>query len=563
MYFKKIVLVGVNSQYIHSNLAIRYLNKICKINGIDTIMREFTINQRFENVFREIYELKPDLVCFSVYIWNIEFINKIIKLLKIIDKNIIILCGGPEVSFSSKEFLLNSPVDFIIEGEGEETFLDFLNLYPKKDELLEIRGLYSKFQEKIYYLGKRDPLNIDNIPFPYDDEEDLKNKILYYESSRGCPFKCSYCLSSISREVRFRNIEKAKKELKYFTDKKVKLIKFVDRTFNCNQAYSYSIWEYLINDYYRENHETSFHFEISADLFSERELVLLKRAPKGLFQFEIGVQTTNCDVIKTINRSMNLLKLKENVLFLRDNTNIKIHLDLIAGLPLENKASFINSFNEIYHLKPNELQLGFLKIIKGSPMSFQTEKWGMKVSPFPPYEILSNDFISYDDILELKLVEEVLDRYHNSSRFNLTLKFFELKFKTAYDFYLSLASFLKGIGGFERSISNEENYRVLYMFAKLKFPEDSEIVKDLIRFEYLYFNNKKVDRLFDSDLNLNKDVDKVRKSIGNNYFVSKFSMDILAFKERGELIKGNFILCFQKNNSQNVTQINVNQGKKL
>ncbi|MCL2323417.1 MAG: B12-binding domain-containing radical SAM protein, partial [Oscillospiraceae bacterium] len=291
MYFKKIVLVGVNSQYIHSNLAIRYLNKICKINGIDTIMREFTINQRLENVFREIYELKPDLVCFSVYIWNIEFINKIIKLLKIIDKNIIILCGGPEVSFSSKEFLLNSPVDFIIEGEGEETFLDFLNLYPKKDELLEIRGLYSKFQEKIYYLGKRDPLNIDNIPFPYDDEEDLKNKILYYESSRGCPFKCSYCLSSISREVRFRNIEKAKKELKYFTDKKVKLIKFVDRTFNCNQAYSYSIWEYLINDYYRENHETSFHFEISADLFSERELVLLKRAPKGLFQFEIGVQT--------------------------------------------------------------------------------------------------------------------------------------------------------------------------------------------------------------------------------------------------------------------------------
>ncbi len=555
MNLKKIILAGINSQFVHSNLAIRYLKKVCDLNNIDVITKEFTINQRVENVVREIYEENPELICFSTYIWNIEFIYKVSLELKTIDENIKILCGGPEVSFDSKECLLSLPIDFIIEGEGEETFLDFIKSYPEKQKILNIKGLYCKFNEEIFYTGKRPPLEIDNVPFPYGHDDNFENKILYYESSRGCPFKCSYCLSSISDNVRFRSINKVKEELKYFIDKKVKLVKFVDRTFNCNSKFSYEIWKYLIDIYYEEKYETSFHFEISADLFKDEELKLLKMAPNGLFQFEIGVQTTNEDAIKNINRNMNLLKLKKNVEYLRDNTNINIHLDLIAGLPLESKGSFINSFNEVYNLKPNQLQLGFLKIIKGSPISFEQRKWGIKHNPFPPYEIFSNDFISFDDILELKIVEEVLDKYYNSGKFKLVIKFFENKYLSYYELYLHLALFLKLKGMFKRSISNEEYYRALYEFAKYENYEDSEVVKDLVRFEYLFYEKKKVDRLFDDDFNLNKDMIKIRKKLGNNYFVAYFTTDILAFKEMGKVNRGEFMVCFNKNDPMDIKKI--------
>lgn len=552
----KIILVGINSQFVHSNLAIRYLKKICDLNNRDAELKEYTINMRVENIIRDIYETGSKLICFSAYIWNVEFIHKISETLKIIDENITILCGGPEVSFDSREYLLNSQIDFIIESEGEETFLDFLKAFPNKDKLKKIRGLYNKFNGEIFYAGERPLLDVDNIVFPYGGNDNLENKIIYYEASRGCPFKCSYCLSSISKGVRFRNIQKVKEELKYFLDKKVRLVKFVDRTFNCNSKFSYEIWEYLINTYYELNYETSFHFEISADLFKEEELKLLSRAPKGLFQFEIGVQSTNVEVIEKINRKMDLTKLKNNVKYLRNRTNINIHLDLISGLPLEDKESFINSFNEVYDLKPHQLQLGFLKIIKGSPISFEKEKWGIRHNQFPPYEILSNNFIDFDEILEFKMVEEVLDKYHNSGKFNLVLKFFYTKFCKPYDFYFSLALYLKNEGMFERSISNEEYYRALYKFAKYKSEDASEIVKDLTRYEYLFFDKKKVDRLFIEETNLSDEINKIRKKVGNNYFISKFTTDIMSFIDTGKIIRGDFIICFNKTNDKDIIQLN-------
>lgn len=555
MNYQKIMLVAINSQFVHSNLAIRYLKKACEVNNINIEMREFTINQRVESVVRDIYETGSKLICFSAYIWNIEFIHKAIETLKAIDENMTILCGGPEVSFDSKECLLNSRIDFIIEGEGEETFLDFLRSFPDKDEIKKIRGIYSKFDGTIFYAGKRPPLKMEDMNFPYDEGDNLENKILYYESSRGCPFKCSYCLSSISNEVRFRDVEIVKEELKYFIDKKVKLVKFVDRTFNCNSKFSYEIWKFLLDIYHKIKFETSFHFEISADLFTRRELILLKRAPRGLFQFEIGVQSTNIDVIKKINRKMDFIKLKNNVKYLKDNTSINIHLDLIAGLPMEDKASFINSFNEVYALMPNQLQLGFLKIIKGSPISFEKEKWGIKHNPSPPYEILSNDFIDFNDILEFKMVEEVLDKYYNSGKFDLVLKFLNTKFSTPYEMYFSLASYLKDEGMFQRSISNEDYYRALHKFAKFKFKDESEIVKDLIRFQYLFYDKKKRDILFELDSHLSDDMVKIRKNVGNDYFVSKFTTDIMSFIHEGKIIKGDFIICFNKNNRENIIQL--------
>ncbi len=551
MNFKKILLVGINSQFVHSNLAIRYLEKSCKLKGIDIYLKEFTINQRVENIVRDIYEVYADLICFSAYIWNIEFILKVSKTLKTINPDIIILCGGPEVSFDSKEYLLNSSFDFIIEGEGEDSFLEFIESFKDEKKLREVKGLYSKFDKEIFYPGKRQGMKMDDVVFPYDNTDDLENRILYYESSRGCPFRCSYCLSSVSSEVRFKDTNKVKEELNFFIGNKVKLVKFVDRTFNCNPKFACDIWRYLIELYNIENYITSFHFEISADLFTKEELELLSTAPKGLFQFEIGVQTTNSKVIKNINRKMDILKLKENVTYLKNNTKINIHLDLIAGLPGEDKESFIHSFNEVYLLFPNKLQLGFLKLIKGSLLNFEKEKWGIKHNEFPPYEIILNDDISFHEILEFKLVEEVLDKYYNSGKFNLILKFLSLKFKNPYDMYLSLALYFKEKGVFNRNISNEEYYIILYDFVKDILKEDEYIIKDLVRFQYLYFDKKKVDRLFYKE-DSKDDIRAVQKKVGNGYFVSKFKVDILRFKETSEIYIGEYLICFNKNNLEDI-----------
>lgn len=351
----KILLTAINSKFIHSNLAVRYLKAFTKDMPFECKIREFSINDREERVLEEIIKEKPDVVALSTYIWNVEMIQRLSELIKRVDENIEIVYGGPEVSYDSMVFLKENVGDYVIEGEGEKTFREFVEYKLGKREVNTIRGLVYKENGEVKFNGSRPLMSMDELVFPYEEDENLDNKIVYYEASRGCPFNCKYCLSSTVHGVRFHKIERVLKELKYFIDKKVKLVKFVDRTFNCNHKFSMDIWKFLIES----DTKTQFHFEISADILKKEEIELLRNTPEGRFQFEVGVQTTNDEVLSNINRFVNFSDIKEKVVELLSIRNIKQHLDLIAGLPGEDYNSFKKSFNNVHSIRPEEIQLGF------------------------------------------------------------------------------------------------------------------------------------------------------------------------------------------------------------
>ena len=366
----KILLTAINSKFVHSNLAVRYLKAFTADLPYVGKIREFSINDREENVLKEIIEEKPDVVAFSTYIWNVEMVTRLANLISMLNPKIEILYGGPEVSFDSRVFLKDNVGHYIIEGEGEKTFREFVEFKLGNKEIDSIKGMHYRRRDNIYSNGSRPLMDMEEIVFPYEEEEDLNNKIVYFEGSRGCPFNCKYCLSSTTHGVRFHSIERVLKELQFFIDKEVTLVKFVDRTFNCNHKYSMAIWDFLI----KANTKTQFHFEISADILKEEEIELLKKAPEGRFQFEVGVQTTNDQVLKNINRFVNFSDIKEKVVELLSIRNIKQHLDLIAGLPGEDYSSFVKSFNDVHSIRPEEIQLGFLKLLKGSSMREDSRK---------------------------------------------------------------------------------------------------------------------------------------------------------------------------------------------
>lgn len=372
----KVLLCGINSKYIHSNLAIRYLKAYTEDLNYICDIKEYTINHRIENILEDIIMEKPDVIAFSAYIWNLDYIEKLSNLIKLVNKDIIIVYGGPEVSYDGRESLESMAGDFLIEGEGEETYREFIECILDKESTNEkykrVRGLYSKLNNEIFFGGKRDLMDFNKVKFPYKEDDDLSNKIVYYEASRGCPFKCSYCLSSTTHGVRFLEVERVKKELDFFINKNVRLIKFVDRTFNCNHEFAMEVWSYLI----KRGGDTTFHFEVSADLFRDDEIALLKTAPKGKFQFEVGVQTTNNETLRSINRFVKFEVIKEKVQQLISGKNIHQHLDLIVGLPGEDYISFKKSFNDVYSIKPEMIQIGFLKLLKGSQMKEEQQKMG-------------------------------------------------------------------------------------------------------------------------------------------------------------------------------------------
>ncbi|MEG1255651.1 radical SAM protein [Clostridium sp.] len=491
----KVVLVAVNSKYIHSNLAVRYLKAYTKDMKYQCNTMEFSINDREERVVEDILQEKPDIIGFSCYIWNIEFIKKVATLIKLVDSKIEIIYGGPETSFSPIEFLENNIGEYLIEGEGEETYRELIDFKINNKingnyiNCKNIKGLYSKDEGRVYYGGKRPLMNMNNIVFPYGIDDDLKNKIVYYEGSRGCPFNCKYCLSSTTHGVRFLELERVLNELQFFIDKKVKLVKFVDRTFNCNKVFANAIWNYLIEN----GGETCFHFEVSADLFSNESVDILREAPNGMFQFEVGVQTTNNEILNNINRSIKFSTIKEKVLELNKLNNIKQHLDLIAGLPGEDFNSFRRSFNEVYEISPKELQLGFLKLLKGSQMREESEAWGMIYSPYPPYEILKTKDISYDELIILKKIEHMVDKYLNSGKFYNILKFFSSskKFEDIFEFYYELSKFFDRKGYFKRNIAAVDYYYFFVEFNKFIKAGNEELLLDIIRYEYFSHNNTK------------------------------------------------------------------------
>lgn len=565
----KLVLVGVNSKFVHSNLAIRYLKAYTKEINFDCDILEFSINDRIERVVESIMYEKPSIVAFSCYIWNISYIQQLAVLIKLIDNNVKILYGGPEVSFESEQFLLTNSVDYIIEGEGEETFKEFVLALLEGMGFDKIKGLYYKVENEIKYGGKRPLMDINMLIFPYSKDEDLNNKIIYYEGARGCPFNCKYCLSSTIHGVRFLEIERIKKDLKALMDKNVRLVKFVDRTFNCSSKFAMEVWEYLMS----LDTETTFHFEISADILKDEQLELLKNAPKGRFQFEIGVQTTNNEILKNINRFVAFDDIKKQVNILNSYGNIKQHLDLIAGLPGENLESFKKSFNDLYNIKPDEIQLGFLKILKGSPMKDEIEKWGIVHSPYGPYEVIKTKDISYDELILLKKVEEMVDKYYNSRKFMSILEYFIPKFNTPFDFYLSLGIFFNRKGYFNRSLASAEYYKVFLEFNLEELYEDSESLKEIIKYEFLKFNRKKYLPNF-----MNKNIDKqterkLKEAVKNklininyiNYNIEKFNLNIYKFIEKGQIEEGNFYYVFDEDNIENITEITyiINKDKIL
>ena len=478
----KILLVACNAKYIHSNLAVYDLQAYASDYADHIVLKEYTINQQKDDIMRDIYLEHPDVVCVSCYIWNLSFVKELMADLIKILPGADFWAGGPEVSYDAEKFLTeNSEFKGVMVGEGEETFKELAGYYVEKNpqDLKDMTGICYRDGDQIIHNGWRQIMDLSSIPFIYKDLSEFKNRIIYYESSRGCPFSCSYCLSSIDKKLRFRDTETVKKELQFFIDNKVPQVKFVDRTFNCKHDHAMAIWKY-INEH--DNGVTNFHFEISADLLREEELQEMSTMRPGLIQLEIGVQSTNSDTIKAIHRTMDFEKLKGIVDRIHSFGNIHQHLDLIAGLPYEDYDSFRHSFNDVYALKPQQLQLGFLKVLKGSHMMEMCREYGIVYKTQEPYEVLSTKWLDYDHVLKLKTVENMVEVYYNSGQFQNTLEYLEKFFQDAFSIYERLGSFYMEKGYGDVSHTRMRRYEIL-----LEFLEDvPEISMDQVKDQMVY-----------------------------------------------------------------------------
>ena len=478
----KILLAACNAKYIHSNLAVYDLQAYASDYADHIVLKEYTINQQKDDIMRDIYLEHPEVVCVSCYIWNLSFVKELMADLIKILPGADFWAGGPEVSYDAEKFLTeNSEFKGVMVGEGEETFKELAGYYVEKNpqDLKDMTGICYRDGDQIIHNGWRQIMDLSSIPFIYKDLSEFKNRIIYYESSRGCPFSCSYCLSSIDKKLRFRDTETVKKELQFFIDNKVPQVKFVDRTFNCKHDHAMAIWKY-INEH--DNGVTNFHFEISADLLREEELQEMSTMRPGLIQLEIGVQSTNPDTIKAIHRTMDFEKLKGIVDRIHSFGNIHQHLDLIAGLPYEDYDSFRNSFNDVYALKPQQLQLGFLKVLKGSHMMEMCREYGIVYKTQEPYEVLSTKWLDYDHVLKLKTVENMVEVYYNSGQFQNTLEYLENFFPDAFSIYERLGSFYMEKGYGDVSHTRMRRYEIL-----LEFLEDMpEISVDQVKDQMVY-----------------------------------------------------------------------------
>ena len=470
----RILLTTLNAKYVHSNLALKYLARVAEKTDLDVDTREFTINNEMGYIFTEILRRHYDMVCFSCYIWNIEKIKELCETLKQADPHLVIGLGGPEVSYDAENFLKeNSWADLILRGEGETPMEELCRVLesPEKD-LSSVRGISYREGEFIRENPDAPLSDMDEIPFPYS-EEPAKDKVIYYESSRGCPYRCSYCLSSIEKTIRPRSLELTLKELDYFIKRNVKQVKFIDRTFNFSEERAYRIWEYLID---HDNGVTNFHFEICGDLLTDRQIELLKRARTGLFQFEIGIQSTNPDTLREVNRRPVVDRLFSNICKVRDLGNIHLHVDLIAGLPFEDYESFGNSFNDVYSLGAENLQLGFLKVLKGTEIGRSVEAEKIIYRKKAPYEIIGNRYISPEELIRLKMIENVLELYDNKGGFEKTIGcLLKETGKSPFDFYEKLAGFFYSEGFQHRSHKKEDLYRILLKYAESQEREHAGI----------------------------------------------------------------------------------------
>lgn len=488
----KVLLTAVNAKYIHSNPAVYSLQKFVTAYapeyGRNVELAEFTINHYADDILQEIYRRRPDVVAFSCYIWNLQLIERVLEDLPKVLPEVQIWAGGPEVSYDALDFLKKHDcMTGVMMGEGEETFLELMEYWHGKKKLNEIPGITWRDGEgEIKVQPGRPLLDMNRIPFLYDELDDFEHRIIYYESSRGCPFSCSYCLSSIDKSVRFRDAQTVVKELQFFLDRKVPQVKFVDRTFNCRHSHALTIWNYIRE---HDNGITNFHFEIAADLLNEEELALLNTMRPGLVQLEIGVQSTNQKTIEAIDRVMDFSHLCSVVKRVQSGHNIHQHLDLIAGLPWENFDSFRQSFNDVYHLYPDQLQLGFLKVLKGSRMQEKAEEYGIVYHSDPVYEVFYTNWISYQEILELKQIEDMVEVYYNSGQFPNTIRHLEKEFCDPFTMYQQLAAFYGQQGWWGQSHSRMQRFEMLREF--IHSVSENRIYDELLLLDlYLRENSK-------------------------------------------------------------------------
>ena len=474
-----ILLTAINAKYIHSNLAVYSLRAYaagkCERYKEEIEIAEYTINQPLNQILMDLYKRKPKVLCFSCYLWNIEYVEQLVAELGKIMPQTDIWLGGPEVSYHASHMLEQFPQVYgIMRGEGEETFLELAEFYynnsgksleqcEKVQRLKEIVGITFRDGEEIIETADRSVMDLSKVPFVYEDLDVFKNKIIYYESSRGCPFSCSYCLSSIDKCLRFRDLELVKKELQFFIDHEIPQVKFVDRTFNCKHSHSMEIWSYIKE---HDKGKTNFHFEVAADLLNEEELNLISTMRPGLIQLEIGVQSTNEQTIKEIHRTMKFSQVTEVVNRVHAAKNIHQHLDLIAGLPFEDYNSFHKSFCDVYALRPEQLQLGFLKVLKGSYIEEKTKDYELLYQNRPPYEVLSTKWLPYSDVIRLKGLEEMVEVYYNSRQFEHTMELLEQVFGDAFVMFEEMSNYYEEHGYYGVNHNRVARYEILYAFIK-------------------------------------------------------------------------------------------------
>lgn len=563
----KVLLTALNAKYIHSNLAVYSLKAYASKYKDHIELVEFTINQYTDEILRKIYKKSPDVIAFSCYIWNIKLVEELICELHKILPHVKIWLGGPEVSYDAEKALERMEyIDGVMIGEGEATFLELMDYFMEGSPCLDnIKGLAfrktngetgteCKRKGQIVNTSPREQLDLSTIPFTYNNIEIFKNRIIYYESSRGCPYSCSYCLSSINKRVRFRNLDLVKKELKYFLDHKVPQVKFVDRTFNCNRDHAMEIWRFVKEE---DNGSTNFHFEISADIIEEKELELLSSLRPGLVQLEIGVQTTNIATIEAIDRKMDLVKLKYVVQRINQSQNIHQHLDLIAGLPYEDYKTFQSSFNEVYSLKPEQLQLGFLKVLKGSSMFEKCEKNGIIYKSIAPYEVLSTKWLDYGEILKLKALEEMVEVYYNSGQFTNSVEYLLHFHESPFDMYESLSNYyeerdFEGLGK-----SRISRYNILLEYFQDVIKEEDKPIKNILLYDLYLRENLKSRPKFALDNAPYKDRYRafylkrnngMGKNTGSLSHIEHFEIDILKTVKEGAAYKGDYFILFDYQN---------------
>ncbi len=480
----KTLLVAINAKYSHTSLSVRTLHAYARVTfpQSEISFAEYTINQRPDAILAKLYHAKPDMIGFSCYIWNIETVCVLAREIRKLLPECFLFFGGPEVSFSFDSYLTEGLCDCVLTGEGEASLVALLHARENASSLDSVPSAAFLQEGSIVHIPQAAPICLDTLPFPYDNLSVLKNRILYYEASRGCPFQCSYCLSSREKSVRFKSLDTVLPQLQRFLDAKVRQVKFVDRTFNCRKDFCMSIWRYLAA---HDNGVTNFHFEIGADLLDSECLDFLSSVRPGLFQFEIGVQSTHPQTLSAIHRSAPKDKLFDNVRALRTHTPVHLHLDLIAGLPYENYAAFRQSFNEVYELAPHQLQLGFLKVLKGSGLEREKTTFGLVHHTLPPYEVLYTDALSYEDVLRLKGIEEMTELYYNSGRYGNTLTALLQLFPSPFDFYQALSQFYFSAGYIDTPPSLTESYHILLRLASQLPSADTHRIGWHIKYDML------------------------------------------------------------------------------